>query len=335
MTRQNFDQWFRNGSPLRQLAADIAAVNGTYGIDFLSNTKALPHNFLANAEVGGSWHKPSTYRACDIADWKSGIKPRLTLEEQRGFTSLTPSGLSLMFDPFVDAFLAVHRVDLSGCTVIVLSDYSPLINVIPVGSQGMVGDWGLDEAEKTLRGGDTDSTTKGLFNCLFGKGNWKEKGADGSHLEGDGESGLADTVVVKGIRAKRVLVWNFFPMFRGGVKATGSGGLPKTGNWRQQCWTWMCRFISAVQAKSVILACSKFYMPLPSASPCPGNVRPNLLPLPKPWPLKLPINGQLDIEVSAQTLPSCVNHLYRVYHPYLWGGLQKDECLTVSDVLNS
>ena len=290
MTRQNFDGWIPCGGQLRDLATRVASLD----FSCFGNPKYLPHNFLANGEVGGAWHKPASYSLPEIREWKSNYRsnPPLTLYEEHGFAHvngpLSRRGMALLFDPFVDAFLAAH-LHRSGsiprdCTVIVLSDYFTFdgLGVIP-GS----GDWGEMETRKLLEGQVSDPTTRKLYDCLFGKGKW------------EGEK----SAIIGGIVSKNILLWNFLPMFRGGTIATI--GVPPAGSWQISCWEFLSEFLTAVGARRVVLCCSDHHLSIPrSLSNLAGNS------------LHLPGVGRGPRQKRLlRSLPSSVKELFRLHHP--------------------
>ena len=85
-------------------------------------------------------------------------------------------GLSLLFDPLVDAFLAAHflrtgRLPEAGPTVLVLTDFYSL-----AAAHDQVQDWAQQESANFLGGrvSGRQSTVTQLFDALFGKAEWKE-----------------------------------------------------------------------------------------------------------------------------------------------------------------
>ena len=309
MTRHNFDTWIPTGSQLRDLACDIALLDATRGYSFLTNPADKVHNFLANAEIGGAWHQPMDYLPQTIAHWKCSYRSTLPLTpvEEQGFNegSSTRRGLALLFDPLVDSFLAAHRMAgqiAPGGTVIVLSDFYPLAKAIPNGI--CAGDWGCTESEHYLLGLATDKTTTRLFNGLFGEKEWVKQ---------------TDRIQSM-VTSRNLLLWNFLPVFRGGNSATGWDGLPATGNWRQRCWDFMCQFVSAVGASTLVLACGEPMLPKPFphkpvlSMPLPPSPSAHLLAKPA---TKAQFSSSPLIE-SLTPLPSCVKKLHRIEHPYRW-----------------
>ena len=341
MTRRDFDSWIPYGSQLRDLAAAIAAIDAHVNPTFLSNpiSKSLPDNFIANAELGGAWHAPSAYTNKSLSIWKNNYNPPLTPAGQQGFyvgqsNKLPRRGLALVFDPFVDAFLAAHLLFSgsipSGCTVIVLSDYGPLSLTAQLTHYP---DWGLEETSLILKQGGTKLglTEINLFNCLFGL-SWRQG---------------APEFIANAIRERRVLLWNFFPMFRGGNQSIGPDGLPCTCNWLQLCWDFLCLFVAAVGASKVVLACSNEIFskpwPLNGNRRRPGNrpahrARINLPPDPLSRQQLQPPAGAKGFAAppfihQLSPLPTCVQDLYRIYHPRAWSKPESRDCPTLVDIL--
>ena len=81
-----------------------------------------PFNLLANGETGSAWSPPDQVTPTGLVGWKKGAN---------GFGGSTARGLSLLFDPFVDACLLMNACQNGGklpqkMTVLVLTDYYPL-----------------------------------------------------------------------------------------------------------------------------------------------------------------------------------------------------------------
>lgn len=317
MKRQDFDQWVPNGSPLRTLASKISTLPVAADPTFFGRVSShdWPYNFLANGQESSQWcHPPTPFSAPGLAAWKAAT-PRggLGIHEEHGFDGspplFLPRGLSLLFDPLVDSFLAAHLLSAqnlnigntaTGCTVIVLSDYYQFGN----GSGFVVtGDWGLDETCAVLGGNIAggDRTTRNLFDCLFGRGRWK----------GDNEN------IVNDIVAQRVLLWNFLPMFRGGTSATASNGVPPASrHWVKTCWNFLAEFVHAVQAANVVLACSRDHLRIQRSG------------------VALPSTSITVRNLGTMTLPGCVRSVWRLNHPYSWGvGNCPNECALLQSII--
>ena len=290
MLRQQFDPWTPAGSPLRELAAKIAQLDASLWPTFLSRKGREPLNVLANAESSNKWTPPPAYSRKAVIKWK-GNPAAL-----HGFASKSRKsirGLALLFDPFVDAFLAAHFANRatipSGCTVLVLTDFYP-----SVGAAYPAEDWAQNQTREILAGNvnGRHSTATQLFDSLFGKAEWR----------GQGEK------LVEGISDKKLLLWNFFPMFRGGDIPTGSSGLPMAGNWRLRCWELLSEFLVAVGASRAVLASSQAMLPV-LRSPAAAL-------------------AQMDLNVpgvdSRLPLLPCSQGTYRISHPSSWKRVHND-----------
>lgn len=290
MLRKQFDTWATPDSQLRQLASKIARLEAKKYPTFLSRTGREPCNILANAELSNNWTPPPNYTKTAVLKWKG------TPAALHGFSSSRRSsgrGLALLFDPFVDAFLTAHfsrsGVLPQGCTVLVLTDYYP-----SVGAGCKIKDWAVSETEGILSGriSGRNSTATQLFDSLFGKSGWR--------MQGD--------KIAEGIRRKDLLLWNFFPMFRGGDVPTGSSGLPLAGEWRLRCWELLSEFLIAVGATRTVLACSQVMLPLTGMPPSP--IDQSMLTLP-------------GVRVPLHALP-VERGVYRISHPSSWKRVRND-----------
>ncbi len=294
--RRQFDTWVPPKSPLRNIAAEIAQLNALAWPSFLSRAGKEPSNILANAELATTWTGPSNYSMRSILEWK-GTPPAL-----HGFASKSKQscrGISLLFDPFVDAFLAAHFSTGSaiepGCTVLVLTDYYPAAS-----SNHPTTDWGETETRNILSGrvNGQNSTITQLFDALFGKSSWRAQA----------------TTIADGIVGQRLLLWNFFPMFRGPGTPTGSAGLPTAGDWRLKCWDLLCKFLIAVNASRTVLASSQAMLPIPRNSSQKVNLNNITLPgLRSPLPLL-----------------HCKNGIHRISHPSSWKRVHQDGLVLAS-----
>lgn len=139
--RTECDRLFSDGSCLRNLATDIASLTWTQAKqDDMISANPAPYNLLSNGETGAGWTIPAQILPNDLVAWKNAAN---------GFTGSTNRGLSLMFDPFVDACLlnvAAKGINGEGTfpqhtKVLVLTDYGPLKNVI--GEMAVLGGAGL------------------------------------------------------------------------------------------------------------------------------------------------------------------------------------------------
>ena len=290
MLRHQFDIWAPTGSPLRKLAAEIAQLEASVCPTFLSRKGREPLNVLANAESSSKWKPPLCYSRKAVLKWKG------TPAALHGFASKSRKstrGLALLFDPFVDAFLAAHFASRetipSGCTVLVLTDFYPSVSADYPSE-----DWAENETREILAGNvnGRHSTATQLFDSLFGKSEWR----------GQGEN------IVAGISDKKLLLWNFFPMFRGGDIPTGSSGLPMAGNWRLRCWQLLSDFLVTVGASRAVLASSQAMLPI-LRSPAAAL-------------------AQMDLDVpgvdSCLPLLPCSRGTYRISHPSSWKRVHND-----------
>ncbi len=289
--RKAFDGWVPEASPLRCLAGDIATLKATEAAAFLSRVGCEPFNILANAQLSVAWSPPGDHSSKTLVRWKG---TPAHLHGFRGRKTVGGRGLSLLFDPLVDAFLAAHflhagQLPKAGPTVLVLTDFYPL-----AATNGQGQDWAQQESTNFLEGrvSGRHSTVTQLFDALFGKAEWK------GHTE----------VIQAGITTQNLLVWNFFPMLRGGEEPTGGAGLPLAGAWRLRCWQWLHSFLAAVEASRVVLASSQAMLPIAAAPHERLDTTTLLLPgTPAPLP----------------TLP-CGDAVYRIAHPSSWKRVRND-----------
>ena len=312
MERKHFDRWFREDHPLRRTAAAIATTDAQAYPSFVTNENKLLDNCLANGQVGDAYQAPTDYSsALALAKWKYGPeRSPLSAVEQHGFgdgRGAPSRGVALLFDPFVDVFLAAHMKNRDeirpGCIVIILSDYYPLNAKPPAIPKDCKGDWGLQEMRSTLAGkSGKDPTTRALFDCLFGEGRWQ---GDQDRIE-------------KTICEDRLLLWNFLPFFRGGEEAGGTSGLPTSGDWRFRCWEFLWMFLEATQASRAVFACSGAFLQLPRA-----DCNRAILPLTSSQEhLQKPVR-EVGFEAPPTldrfpALPTCVREAFRLYHPSAW-----------------
>jgi hypothetical protein len=266
MTRHGFDTGpgTQGGTALRNLARDISGYD-CFAARQACFFSAIPpsFNFLANGITSNYTPLASIDCPLEIAYWKSSGHTPLTCCLYRGFNDSIASaacfGLSMLFDPLVDAVLAANAncvtgsvsLPQPGSSVIVISDYAaiydPSINLL--GFRG--NDWGTEEAVKVLSppmsGGrimeeQVSTTLVNLWDCLCEGDSWQTNPAE----------------IEVAIRNKKILLWNFVPFLRGGVASTGASGLPRSRRlWLLACWDWLRRFTSAVDASQVILAVNK------------------------------------------------------------------------------
>ena len=242
--RTKFELWFPNCSPLRQLAVQIAGMDCRTG---RANGFHPPlYNFLANGDTAVTAKLPPFLPTTDspkaVAAWKYETKTP-TCDEQYGFgdRKTMVKGLSLLFDPVVDAFIYskfLHNHSLSPTkALIVLTDYGPMFDAeVDIEknpkSKPPVNDWAVRETNKIFnRSGNHGSTIQNLLTCLCGQNDW-------SH---------------KQISQKDVLLWNFIPFMRGGYVSTGMAGLPNAATlaWVKQCLIWFNKFVDEIKPKQI------------------------------------------------------------------------------------
>jgi hypothetical protein len=248
--RKDFEKLFQATHPLRMLASEIATYQCTQAQkDGFFSATPPPYNFLANGWVD-NYKPPLPPIGCplEIAKWKfAGQAINCCLAQGFNEESLSNKGLSLLFDPLVDAVLYANmggggKIQLRP-TVIVLSDYSAIwdadIKLIGYGGS----DWGEEEARSIFNLSKSTSTTEiNLWDCI---------------CEGDSWRTHPDKIQAE-IRRRNILIWNFMPFFRGGADSTGASGLPKNcANWKNVCWRLLLKFVLAIAASQIVLAVNK------------------------------------------------------------------------------
>jgi hypothetical protein len=190
----------------------------------------------------GKWRPPPTvgsasgsFATADIAileSWKA------VLPASNGFGGCgNDNGLSILFDPLVDALLLwnITKPSTRSSTVLVLTDYYPLLkcNAHP----GC--DWGEKETERywlPYTGGH-DQTWRLLLQAIWPKL--------------DPRAGIE---VANRASERGVYIWNFMPFFRGGCSSSGAKGLPSGSKWHNRCFQWLKSFVDCVGADSIIFA---------------------------------------------------------------------------------
>jgi hypothetical protein len=314
MTRHDFETGVgtRLGTPLRNLAKDISQYpcSSTRQAGFFSAAPP-PYNYLANGETAN--YTPIGPVACplQIAHWKFPDANAINCCLDRGFNDdsakLSWLGMSLLFDPLVDAGLAANAncvkspvaMPQSDSTVIVLSDYGaaydPDINL--VGFSGK--DWGEEEAYKVLYppmpGGHINKkqvsrTLVNLWDCICGGSQWQTAGG----------------VIEKAIHKQKILVWNFMPFLRGGGDSMEDGAIPLGAcvGWIQTCLKWLGDFVHHVNPAQVVW-CTQF-------------------------PIRVKALAQIGVTCSSQKAgpPTAMTaklggksrHVHLLHHPCTWKG---------------
>jgi hypothetical protein len=244
--RLAFSEAFPDNDNLRNLARKIAGLSYQQGLTsgfLVPDVGRCPYNFLAHGQakspplqfLGSGGFDEQLARAKFQRDETAKTSPT----ERHGFSQDghgCTTGLSLLFDPLVDAFLILPL--LMGCdkywggpTVLVLSDYWPFLKLEEgdFKPQGSVDhDWGRFETNRLLFSGIADTAIRILVDTL-------SKGK----LSGKQPRVLTHPDVRTEIEARRLLLWNFFPFFRGGTDATDEKGLPNSISWQNpvgSCW---------------------------------------------------------------------------------------------------
>ena len=333
MKRSDFDLWFPQDSPLRRTATEIATTDAQAYPN--EDDKSRLDNFIANGQTGSAYQFPPPLPRdapawSALAQWKHGQElSQLSTWAKHGFadgTRSSPRGAALLFDPFVDAFLAAHMKHggaiPKGCQVIILSDYYPLDAVSPAIPKGFQNDWGLEEMRNTLNGtSGKDLTTRKLFNCLFDENGWQ---------------GNPDRIA-QIICDKHLLLWNFLPFFRGGDKAGGALGLPTKGPWRFYCWDFMKKFLEATQASRIVFACSEELLQKPL--PCDKSDHAiSILPFKSSQKFLRKPKGAEGFEAPPTldqfpALPTCICEAFRLYHPRAWTNRKCQDQLALKKII--
>jgi hypothetical protein len=248
-------------APERILAADIG------GTDCISGSSIGFHppvyNFLANGDasipIASLPRLPTADPPRLLGAWKF-CTPSPTCCQRQGFDDCnrhSVKGVSLLFDPLVDAFLlanCAHHGNPSAPpkrTVIVLTDYGPVfdkdVNLQLPGTGTPCKDWASREIRRVFNSHPShnwkpgrrrkiwrhDLTTEYLMKAICGARPW-----------------LPCKIACRG-----VWVWNFIPFLRGGFCSCGMAGLPYGGSlasgWVHQCLEWLCRFSRLVNATQI------------------------------------------------------------------------------------
>ena len=197
-----------------------------------------PYNVLANAVDGRDWRIP--HPISEVQEWKN---------HRNGFSG-EKVGLSVRFDPFVDAALYCHfgrQGQRINPTVLVLTDYGPWESIVEeADSSGGSSDWALKQINEFLEGRALDTTGNNIVKAVTKKSNIEAVQRDFGCIEkAFGEHGL--------------FLWNYFPFARGGKNAEGKEGLPAMGRGADLQWVTICErfladFCKAVGAKKVAIA---------------------------------------------------------------------------------
>ncbi|MDQ2866793.1 MAG: hypothetical protein M3R59_00020 [Verrucomicrobiota bacterium] len=239
------DKGFPDGSDLRKLASDITSLEWAEAKQHgLLTANPAPYNLLANGETGSGWICPAQISSNDLIAWKKAAN---------GFAGSTHRGLSLLFDPFVDAcLLNVSIKDDNGegtfpqsTKVLVLTDYYPLKHVVGEMSALPGQDWAAVETENFQNARNLGLTGNNLFKALF---------ADQRSIKE--VRMLGQEGIIKKFADERLLIWNYFPFMRGGSDCEGMSGLPKPSDcsWISYCDNLLLQLLHFVNASHVLFA---------------------------------------------------------------------------------
>ena len=235
--RVECDDRFAQGSCLRNLACDIASLEWIEAKQHgLVNASPAPYNLLANGETGSGWICPTDILPTDLIAWKNAAN---------GFVGSTHRGLSLLFDPFVDACLLIEAKKANEAfqrtKVLVLTDYYPILQIGIKAGQ----DWGAEETENFFMALGLGLSGNNIFKALAEEGSIESV----RNTSEDEIRGL--------FSEKHLLIWNYFPFFRGGNNCQGTKGLPSPigdCRWIHYCEGLLKRFLDCVNASHVIFA---------------------------------------------------------------------------------
>lgn len=176
--RISFETRFSKDSGLRRLARRIATLDGSaaqkIGLFDLEGSVAYPANFLVNGSdeaftpVSTTFQEPDCSNLYDLALWKFGNDMAINSKSSRyGFnnTFKGSKGLSLLFDPLIDSFIALSRTaPIRNSFVIVLTDFYPFFLCCSDMVTGM--DWGSEQTSKYLNGSAKDDSLRPVVSAL-------------------------------------------------------------------------------------------------------------------------------------------------------------------------
>jgi hypothetical protein len=307
--RQDFQNAFDDAHCLRLLAREIASLTdsraGATGLLHLKDCVEYPGNFLAN---GAQRFVPPTsihgltdsLHYSDLAAWKfKNPSTFANKSSKHGFSTdelTSDQGLSLLFDPLVDAFIELNRESTwADSLVVVLTDFYPFSLCYSEIESGQ--DWAAKETSAYINRPEYGGTTGPLFHALTG--------------DDPVES-------LEKLRDRGIFLWNLFPFFRGGVGHSGASGLPTNIKWLDLGFSWLARFLECVKAHTVILACSGDVFPhlRPSGNKVSREVQlSNPSSLPWVW---------ADRNLPWKTIEQLpCKKLYRIHHPASWNRERK------------
>jgi hypothetical protein len=176
--RTGFATEYNKDSCFRRLASRISTLDERtaqkIGLFDLHESHAYPANFLVNGSdetfrpVWTTHQEPDCLSLYDLASWKFDMPGSFDAKTSRyGFNNHLKGsrGLSLLFDPLIDAFIELNRAAaIQKSFVIVLTDVYPfyLCN-----SDMLTGrDWGSEQTRKYLNGTETGATLGPIVSAL-------------------------------------------------------------------------------------------------------------------------------------------------------------------------
>ena len=259
MSRKWFKKKYPSGSCLRDLANKIATMPLC---SVLGSITPAPYNFLANGAASG-WTSPPVPPLPPPPPFSLVTPPLGHLQAWKssgptGFNATLPpaQGLSLLFDPFVDASLfGVYSAPAKpgGTTVVVISDYDTAENVhCELRSLSPGSDWAESYTSqffgKKGTGTSGDNLRKVIIGSSCGLGAYPSNEA-------------FEKALVDGFQKTGILLWNYFPYLRG-LAASGSGfwarmlGTCHRPALYKQLDELLCDFLRCVGATKLVIACS-------------------------------------------------------------------------------
>ena len=242
--RTECDAHYPDGACLRKLACDIASVGWTQAKSLgLLTAAPAPFNLLSNGETNSGWVAPTQLFPNELLAWKHAAN---------GFTCPAIRGLSLLFDPFVDACLLIEARKAGGpfktkTKVLVLTDYDSLKNVIGEMAVMIGQDWAAVATGNFFKAKNLGLAGNNFFKALLGKDSISEV------------QNMGTKEICAAFGSHNLLLWNYFPFLRGGYDCVGMSGLPDPNNcaWIQYCDERLMDFLECVNADRVVFAANK------------------------------------------------------------------------------
>jgi hypothetical protein len=314
--RGSFEVKYNQDSCLRSLAREIATLDGsearTIGLYDLKDSVDYPANFLVNGSaetfvpISTTHHERDSLTLYDLARWKFNDVLAFNAKSSRyGFNNPFNGsrGVSLLFDPLVDAFIQINRTAaVRKSLVIVLTDFYPYSSCYSDMVTEM--DWGSELTCKYLDGSETGATLNALTSAL---------NATSTHPNAIGLEKFVDV---------GVFLWNFFPFFRGGSYHSSEAGLPKTAKWLPIAWHWLNTFLRCVDSHTVIFASSDWVFPEhANSNDCGKDLsQRNVSQFSWNWSKRDLDSLPRDLFVTL----SCAK-LFRLHHPAAWNRQRRNE----------